>query len=210
MLTMADPNRGPGLSGGAAAARLTSGGPNELPPSRRTPAIVQFVHQFTHLLAVLLWVAAEMTLLADQPVIGGAIVVVVVLNAVFGFAQEYRADRAIELLGAMIPRQVLVHRDNHPVTVDAASLVVLGSGGWRWGGIPSASPLGAASGTAFAAIVLGQLANAFACRSETVVGWRMPLRSNRLLLVAVAVEVALLLRSAPIPELGQQRSTERT
>ena len=48
-----------------------------------------------------------------------------------------------------------------------AFVLVLSVGGWRWGETPGAALLATASGTAFAAIVLGQLANAFACRSET-------------------------------------------
>jgi hypothetical protein len=65
--------------------------------------------------------------------------------------------------------------------------------GWRPGqAFPSGGTLMAASGAAFAAVVLGQVANAFACRSERrwpgALGWN----TNRLLLVAVAVELALL------------------
>ena len=48
----------------------------------------------------------------------------------------------------------------------AAFLGVLLVGGWSWGEPASAGLLAAASGTAFVTVVLGQLANAFACRSE--------------------------------------------
>jgi magnesium-transporting ATPase (P-type) len=64
--------------------------------------------------------------------------------------------------------------------------------------------LATASGTAFAAIVLGQLANAYACRSATRPVPRVGLRGNRLLLWAVAFEVAVLavfLFVPPLPEL---------
>ncbi|WP_456789318.1 cation-translocating P-type ATPase C-terminal domain-containing protein [Cellulomonas sp. P5_C5] len=47
-----------------------------------------------------------------------------------------------------------------------AFLVVLVMGGWSLGEVPSAALPAAASGVAFSGIVLGQLANAYACRSE--------------------------------------------
>jgi len=73
-----------------------------------------------------------------------------------------------------------------------AFTLVLVEGGWSWGEQPGPGLLAVASGTAFTAIVLGQFANAFACRSEIQPAWRVPLLGNRLLLGAVAVEAALL------------------
>ena len=71
-------------------------------------------------------------------------------------------------------------------------------------GAESASPalLAAASGTAFAAVVLGQLANAFACRSEHRPVGRWSWRGNRLLLAAVGVELALLAVFVGLPPLA--------
>jgi magnesium-transporting ATPase (P-type) len=85
-----------------------------------------------------------------------------------------------------------------------AFLAVLLAAGWTWGATPSPPLLATASGTAFAAIVLGQLANAYACRSETRPFYRIDPRRNRLLLAAVLVELALLgvfLGVAPIANL---------
>jgi len=73
-----------------------------------------------------------------------------------------------------------------------AFTLVLVEGGWSWGEQPAPGLLAAASGTAFTAIVLGQFANAFACRSEVRPAWRVPPLGNRLLLGAVAVEAVLL------------------
>jgi hypothetical protein len=65
--------------------------------------------------------------------------------------------------------------------------------GWRWGeAFPTGHAVAVASGAAFAAVILGQVGNAFACRSATVwpgwLGWF----SNGLLLLAIAVELLLL------------------
>jgi magnesium-transporting ATPase (P-type) len=83
-----------------------------------------------------------------------------------------------------------------------AFTVVLVAGGWRWGATPDPELLATASGTAFAAIVLGQLANAYACRSETRPALRVDPRRNRLLPGAVAVELVLLTAFLGLPSVS--------
>jgi Cation transporting ATPase, C-terminus len=65
--------------------------------------------------------------------------------------------------------------------------------GWLPGEpFPGGAVLLAASGAAFTAVVFGQLANAFACRSTVRPFWKLAWRANRLLLFAVAAELAML------------------
>ncbi len=74
----------------------------------------------------------------------------------------------------------------------AAFVAVLVAAGWRPGdSFPAGATLLAASGAAFTAVVLGQVANAFACRSSVLPPWRLR-RRNALLLGAVAAELAML------------------
>ncbi len=80
-------------------------------------------------------------------------------------------------------------------------LLVLHTGGWTWGTTPGAALLATASGAAFAAIALGQMANAFACRSTTVPVWRQRVTGNRLVLAAVAAESVLLVAFLALPPL---------
>jgi magnesium-transporting ATPase (P-type) len=76
----------------------------------------------------------------------------------------------------------------------AAFLVTFVAAGWRPGdAFPHGSTLLAASGAAFTAVVLGQVANAFACRSTVRPAWRVPWRTNHLLLWAIGAELAMLL-----------------
>jgi calcium-translocating P-type ATPase len=96
--------------------------------------------------------------------------------------------RAFGLLG---PTEVVVSM--------AAYAAVLLHGGWRWGEIPAAGLQTAASGTAFAAIVLGQMATALACRSESWPMWRWPYGRNSLLLGAILAELGLLLVFVGVP-----------
>jgi hypothetical protein len=64
-----------------------------------------------------------------------------------------------------------------------------------------------ASGAAFTAVVLGQAANAFACRSTVLPVWQVGWSTNRLLIGAVAAELAMLavfLYVAPLANLLDQ------
>ncbi|MCC7104743.1 MAG: cation transporting ATPase C-terminal domain-containing protein, partial [Chloroflexi bacterium] len=117
--------------------------------------------------------------------------------------------------GEMFRRVFLVLGPVEALVEMLAFLGVLLAAGWRPGlPLPSTPVLLSASGAAFAAVVLGQAANAFACRGTTrwpgALGWR----TNPLLLAGVAVEllllavflfvepVASLLHQAPPPLVG--------
>jgi len=101
----------PGLSSAVAAARRDADGPNRLPEPRRPSALRRLSRELTHFFAVMLWVAGVLALLAGLPELGVAIVAVILLNAVFAFAQQTRADHAAERLRAMLPTRVSVWRD---------------------------------------------------------------------------------------------------
>jgi magnesium-transporting ATPase (P-type) len=79
---------------------------------------------------------------------------------------------------------------------------VLLAGGWALGETPSDVLLASASGAAFAAIAVGQMANAFACRSTSRPVWRLHPRENPLVLAAVGAEVVLLLGFVGVPWLA--------
>jgi magnesium-transporting ATPase (P-type) len=113
-----------GLTSAAAAERLRRDGPNVLPEPARPAAWRLLLAQVTHLLALLLWVAAGLALLAGMPELSAAIVVIIVLNGVFAFWQEHRADRSAQQLRALLPSSTRVVRDGQQVLVDAAALVV--------------------------------------------------------------------------------------
>jgi magnesium-transporting ATPase (P-type) len=109
--------------------------------------------------------------------------------------------------GRMLRRVFGVLGPAEAATAMAAFTVVLVAGGWSWGDTPPSGLLAAASGAAFAAVVLGQLANAFACRSESRWVGRVGWRGNPLLIGAVLTELALLgvfLAVPPIARLLEQ------
>lgn len=112
-----------GLTSAEARERLARDGPNLMPEAGHPSLLRAFVKQLTHLLALLLWVAVVLALLAGMPQLSVAIAVIVVLNAVFAFWQEYRADRSTERLRGLLPTTTRVLRDGRPTVVDAAELV---------------------------------------------------------------------------------------
>ena len=72
----------------------------------------------------MLWAAGALAFVARMPQLGAAIYVVVVINGVFAYLQELRAERAAEKLRELLPRAATVVRDRHRTTVDASELVV--------------------------------------------------------------------------------------
>src|SRR5690606_7976512 len=112
-----------GLSSAEARRRLTALGPNVLPaPDAPSPALL-LLRQMTHFFALVLWVAAGLAVIGGMPQLGVAIAIVVVVNGVFAFAQEHRADRAAQRLRDLLPLRATVVRDGERKEVDATELV---------------------------------------------------------------------------------------
>lgn len=116
-------SRPAGLSQAETRARLLHYGPNALPPAARRRWYVQLVANFVNLFAVLLWVGAFLAWLAGMPQLGWAIVIVVLINGLFSYWQEYQAERAAEALQALLPRQVIVRRESEERLVAATDVV---------------------------------------------------------------------------------------
>ena len=112
-----------GLSSREAERRLVAYGPNELRRRGGARWPRQLAQQLTHPLALLLWVATLLAFLSGAPVVGVAIVAVILLNAGFAFVQERQAERAVEALQRYLPQQARVLRDGARADVDALSLV---------------------------------------------------------------------------------------
>ncbi|MGE7438720.1 cation-translocating P-type ATPase [Kitasatospora sp. NPDC001175] len=112
-----------GLSAREAARRLLQYGPNELRRrgGRRWPG--ELARQVTHPLALLLWVAAALSYAVGSRNVAIAVVLVIVLNALFAFVQELQAERAVEALARYLPPHVTVVRDGEPAVIDARQLV---------------------------------------------------------------------------------------
>ncbi len=113
-----------GLSAAEARERLERDGPNRLTPRRGTPWWRSLAAQLVHFFALMLWVAAGLAFVAGMAELGVAIVVVIVVNGVFAFAQEQRAETASRRLRDLLPASVTVRRDGTVATIDAGEVVV--------------------------------------------------------------------------------------
>ncbi|MFZ1791939.1 MAG: cation-translocating P-type ATPase [Anaerolineae bacterium] len=112
-----------GLTSTEAAARLQKYGPNELKEKPR-PSFFQLVlSQLNNFVVILLIVASVISALLGDWVEAGAIMLIVVLNAILGVVQESRAEEALSALKKMAAPEVQVLRDGHRVAVPAPQLV---------------------------------------------------------------------------------------
>jgi P-type Ca2+ transporter type 2C len=112
-----------GLGAEEARRRLLTEGPNELREGKRRTPLRMFADQFSDFMILVLLAAAVISGLIGEAKDTIAIIVIVVLNALIGFIQEYRADRAMEALKAMAAPTATVMRDGGMASVPASALV---------------------------------------------------------------------------------------
>jgi Ca2+-transporting ATPase len=116
-----DPRRG--LSGEEAARRADVFGPNELEEGARRPLWRMFAAQFADFMIMILVAAAVISGVVGEPIDSLAIVVIVVLNAVIGAVQEFRAEKAMAALKKMAAPAARLLRDGDVHTLPADALV---------------------------------------------------------------------------------------
>lgn len=112
-----------GLANQEAASRLAQFGANELQAFRAVSPWAVFANQFKNVLIVILLVGATLSLFLGHVVEATTIAVIVFLAALLGFAQEFRAERAIEALRRRAAPTATVIRQGEEKTVAARDLV---------------------------------------------------------------------------------------
>ncbi|NNG14503.1 MAG: HAD-IC family P-type ATPase, partial [Gammaproteobacteria bacterium] len=112
-----------GLSTADAQQRLTEHGPNSIPEKRHRSLLVMLLGQFADFMIVVLLAAALISGFIGEPQDTIAILVIVLLNAIIGVVQEFRAERAVAALREMAAPEAQVLRDGQVVTLAAAVLV---------------------------------------------------------------------------------------
>ena len=121
--------QGAGLGSEEAARRLRTYGPNRLPPAARPSIVRRLLHQFASPLIYLLLFAVVFDVVTTVragdgwPVEGTVIAAVLVLNAVLGVLQEYRAEAALAQLVKLASPRAWALRDGRLVQVSAETLV---------------------------------------------------------------------------------------
>ena len=112
-----------GLSPAEAARRLAEHGPNELVErGLKSPWRILW-EQLTAIMVLILIVVAVISIALGEYKDALAIMVIVVLNTLLGFTQEYRAERAIAALKKLAVPRVRARRDGHVGEISARELV---------------------------------------------------------------------------------------
>jgi calcium-translocating P-type ATPase len=119
-----------GLTAAEAAHRLAEFGPNHVEEVGRENLLIGFAREFTHFFAIILWIGAALAFLAEhfEPGqgmvrLGLAIVGVIIVNGIFSFWQEYKAEQAVAALRQLLPQKVQVRRGGAIVELLATDLV---------------------------------------------------------------------------------------
>ncbi len=112
-----------GLSKAEAKKRLESYGPNILKEVKGKHLFFRFAENLYNLLAILLWIGGGLAFVANMPQLAWAIFAVTLINAIFSFWQEYKAEKAIEALKRLLPKKAEVLRDNEKGEISVEELV---------------------------------------------------------------------------------------
>ena len=112
-----------GLTSAAARQRLAEHGPNTIVEKQRRAIASIVLGQFSDFMILVLLAAALISGFIGEPQDTVAILVIVLLNAVIGAIQEYRAERAVAALREMAAPEAEVIRDGQSITAPAADLV---------------------------------------------------------------------------------------
>ncbi len=114
-----------GLSLEEAQERQKKFGFNEVAKKKKKSWVLRLVENLFSFFAILLWLAAGLCFIpgVDMPQLGFAIVIVVLINGLFSFLQEFKSDKAVEALSKMMARSSRVIRGNAPIEIPAADLV---------------------------------------------------------------------------------------
>jgi Ca2+-transporting ATPase len=116
-----DPERG--LSSEEAARRLAQLGPNELRKAKGISPLALFAGQFKSLVIWVLIAAASVAIALGELIDGSAILAIVILNAIIGFFQEYRTEKAAAALARLAAPKARVVRGGHAAVIAAAEIV---------------------------------------------------------------------------------------
>ena len=112
-----------GLSAEEAGKRLEEHGPNELTAEFRVPKWLIFLSQFKDLLVIVLIVAATISFAIGSVRDGTVMLIIVIINAAIGFAQEYKVSRILESLKNLIRSPAKVVRDGELAELSQDKLV---------------------------------------------------------------------------------------
>src|SRR4030066_783784 len=108
-----------GLTLQDAKKRLEEVGRNGIEKKAGVPLWRKMITNFTHFFAIMLWLAAVLSFIGDMPELGYACIAVIIINGIFTFWQEFKAEKAIESLQKILPKKARVLRAGEEMEIDA-------------------------------------------------------------------------------------------
>jgi Mg2+-importing ATPase len=112
-----------GLSTTEAKKRLMQLGLNVLKPQRHYTVVRSFISQFTSPLVLILIFAAVVSIIANEWTDAIIVIIIVIASALLSFAQEYRANKAVEELRSQVKTKANVMRDGNLQIIPAEEVV---------------------------------------------------------------------------------------
>ena len=112
-----------GLTYEEAKNRIKKYGLNELAPPKKRPFILQFLDEFKDLMVIILIIAAVISIFVGENIDGAIITFILILNAIIGFMQKYKAEKAVEALKRMLSPMARVIRNNKEELIENKYLV---------------------------------------------------------------------------------------
>ena len=112
-----------GLSHEEADHRLREFGYNELKEKKRVTALQIFLRQFKDIFVIMLLIATAISFLIGETIDAATIAVIVILNSVVGFVQEYRSEKAMEAMKKLTAPKARVVRDGNEAVIPAREIV---------------------------------------------------------------------------------------
>ncbi len=113
-----------GLTQEQAKTRLAKTGLNEISKKKKTPKIFVFLRQFNSPLIYILFVAMIISFIFDHVIDAYVILAVVLINAIIGFVQERKAERAIDALKKLVVSYAKVYRDDKLLKIPSKEIVL--------------------------------------------------------------------------------------
>lgn len=113
-----------GLTSQEAQKRLLKYGPNVLEEGRRVSPIQIFLNQFQDFMVMVLLAATLISALMGELADALTITVIVILNAILGFVQEYKTEKSLEALKKLAAPSAKVLRDGEEKEVEASQIVI--------------------------------------------------------------------------------------
>lgn len=116
-------NEACGLSEKEARRRLEIVGPNQIDSTKRKSMLTLFLAQFSDFMVIILFAAALISALLTEYADAITILVIVIINALLGFGQEYRAEKSLEQIKRLAAREAQVKRAGLFKIIPARDLV---------------------------------------------------------------------------------------